>query len=115
MPSRSNPNTPTSQKRKTASVLKSKRRNTQRLAHNKITKPTPRTSQAIRRAAPLSRKKARKVEKKVGFAKKRKLEEEMGEVAMKDVENEGKNMREKKESAGAKGDEQMGMDVDEVA
>ncbi|CAF9907297.1 MAG: hypothetical protein HETSPECPRED_007093 [Heterodermia speciosa] len=115
MPSRSNPNTPSSQKRKTASVLKSKRRHTQRLAHNKITKPTPRTSQAIRRAAPLSNKKARKLEKKTAFARKRKLEEEMGEVEMKDVDKEGKNMREKTEPAGKKGEEDMTMDVDAVA
>lgn len=113
MPSRSNPNTPTSQKRKTASVLKSKRRNTQRIAHNRVTKPTPHTSQAIRRAAPLSNKKARKVGRKIGFAKKRKLEE-MGEVEMKDVEKEGRNMREKK-SLDAKGDGGTKMDVDNVA
>lgn len=84
MPSRSNPNTPTAQKRKTARTLKNKRQHTQRLAHNKITKPTPRTSQAIRKAAPLSRKKAKKIEKKIGYAKKRAMEE-AGEVEMKDV------------------------------
>lgn len=114
MPSRSNPNTPSSQKRKAASALKSKRRHTQRLAHNKITKPTPRTSQAIRKAAPLSKKKARKVEKKINFARKKHLEEELGEVEMRDVEKEGKNMREKKENAGEQGDDEMRMDVDEV-
>ena len=112
MPSRSNPNTPSSQKRKTASALKSKRRNTQRLAHNKVTKPTPHTSQAIRRAAPLSNKKARKVGRKIGFAKKRKLEE-MGEVEMGDVEKEGRNMREK--ISNSKGDGETKMDVDDVA
>jgi hypothetical protein len=83
MPSRSNPNTPTSLKPKTARTLKSKRQNTQRLARNKITKPTPRTSQAIRQAAPLSRKKARKVDKKTGHARHRAMEE-AGEVEMKD-------------------------------
>ena len=92
MPSRSNPNTPSSQKRKTASTLKSKRLHTQRLARNKITKPTPRTSQALRQAAPLSKKKARKLEKKLGFAKQREMEA-MGEVAMKDVDNLGKKGR----------------------
>ena len=115
MPSRSNPNTPSSQKRKTAATIKSKRRNTQRLARNKITKPTPRTSQAIRRAAPLSNKKARKVGKKIGFARKRKLEEELGEVEMKDVEKEGRNMREKKEGTAARDDGETKMDVDDVA
>ena len=115
MPSRSNPNTPSSQKRKTASVLKSKRRHTQRLAHNKITKPTPRTSQAIRRAAPLSNKKARKVEKKIGFARKRKLEEDMREVEMKDVDKQGQNMRGRKEPTSKKAEEDMTMDVDDVA
>lgn len=71
MPSRSNPNTPTSLKPKTAGVLKSKRRQTQRLARNKSTKATPRTSQALRQAAPLSNKKAKKVEKKIGHARRR--------------------------------------------
>ena len=115
MPSRSNPNTPSSAKRKTASVLKAKRRNTQRLASQKVTKPTPRTSQAIRRAAPHSRKKTRKIEKKIGFARKRKLEE-MGEVEMRDVEKEGRNMREKMDDGDGKGaHESTKMDVDDGA
>ena len=94
MPSRSNPNTPSSQKRKTASTLKTKRLHTQRLARNKITKPTPRTSQALRQAAPLSKKKARKLEKKLGFAKRREMEA-MGGVEMKDVDSLGKKGRRK--------------------
>ena len=85
MPSRSNPNTPRSQRPKTARTLRSKRQNTQRVARDKITKPAPRTSQAIRKAAPLSRKKARKLDKKIGYAKQRAMEE-TGEVEMKDVE-----------------------------
>lgn len=85
MPSRSNPNTPTSLKPKTARTLKSKRQNAQRLARSKITKPTPRTSQAIRQAAPLSRKKARKLDKKIGHARHRAMEK-AGEVEMKDLE-----------------------------
>ena len=89
MPSRSNPNTPSSLKRKVASNVKSKRQHSQRLAHNKVTKPTPRTSQALRQSAPLSKKKARKIEKKVGFAKRRKMEA-MGEVEMRDVDAVGK-------------------------
>ena len=84
MPSRSNPNTPSASKRKTAHTLKTKRQNTQRLNRNKITKPTPTTSQALRRAAPLSRKKAKKMERKEGFARRRRMEE-MGEVEMRDV------------------------------
>ncbi|KAL8822951.1 MAG: hypothetical protein Q9191_006326, partial [Dirinaria sp. TL-2023a] len=51
--------------------------------------PTPRTSQALRQAAPLSKKKTRKMEKKIGFAKRRQMEA-MGEVEMKDVNNLGK-------------------------
>ena len=114
MPSRSNPNTPSALKRKTASVLKSKRRNTQRLAQNRITKPTPRTSQAIRKAAAPSKKKAHKLERKIGYARKRKMEEELGEVEMRDIENEGKNMRDKKTKEGTteKGDETVKMDLD---
>ncbi len=44
----------------------------------------------MRRAAPLSRKKAKKVERQEGFARRRKMEE-MGEVEMKDVGVEEKN------------------------
>ena len=69
---------------KAACPLKSKRQETKRLAKSKITKPTPRTSQALRKAAPLSRKKAKKVEKKIGYARRRAMEE-AGEVEMKDV------------------------------
>ena len=85
MPSRSNPNTPSSSKRKTAHTLKTKRQNTQRLTRNKITKPTLRTSQALRRAAPPSGKKAKKLERNEGFARRRKMEE-MGEVEMRDAD-----------------------------
>ena len=88
MPSRSNPNTPSSSKRKTARTLKTKRQNAQRLTHNKVAKPAARTSQALRRAAPLSRKKAKKLERKEGFARRRRMEE-MGEVEMKDVDDAG--------------------------
>ena len=103
MPSLSNPNTPSSRKPKGARVLKSKRQHSQRLASNKITKPTPHTSQAIRKAAPLSRKKARKLDKKIGFAKKRAMEE-TGEVEMKDGDDVKRVTKD--ESADAK------MDVD---
>ena len=85
MPSRSNPNTPSSLRPKAARTIRSKRQKIQQIARNKIAKPAPRTSQAIRKAAPLSRKKARKLDKKVGFAKQRAMEE-TGEVEMKDVE-----------------------------
>ncbi|CAF9916759.1 hypothetical protein IMSHALPRED_003287 [Imshaugia aleurites] len=110
MPSRSNPNTPTSQKPKTARTLKSKRQQTQRLAKNKITKPTPRTSQAIRKAAPLSKKKAKKVEKKIGYARKRAMEA-AGEVEMKDVVDFDDGKREK---VGRKGFDVVDMEVDGV-
>lgn len=54
--------------------------------------------------------------KKIGFARKRKLEEELGEVEMRDMEKEGRNMREKKkEGTGINGDEELKMDVDDVA
>lgn len=111
MPSRSNPNTPTAQKRKTARTLKTKRQHTQRLAQNKITKPTPRTSQAIRKAAPLSRKKAKKIERKIGYARKRAMEE-AGEVEMKDVADfEGKAGKSSdKEVRGGKDDADMEVD-----
>ena len=112
MPSRSNPNTPTALKRKTARTLKSKRQQIQRLAQNKITKPTPRTSQAIRRAAPLSKKKARKVEKKIGYARKRAMEE-AGEVEMKDVADFDRKTR-KTDEAGREGKYDADMELDGV-
>ncbi len=109
MPSRSNPNTPSSLKRKTASKLQSKRQRTQRLAHNKVTKPTPRTSQALKQSAPLSKKRARKLEKKVGFAQERRMEE-IGDVEMKDVDaGEKKRVEEKLEIVGAP-EEKMNLD-----
>ncbi|KAL9010613.1 MAG: hypothetical protein Q9173_004467 [Seirophora scorigena] len=93
MPSRSNPNTPTKFKRKTAGVLKSKRKHAQHLAliskGNKIGKPVvPRTSQALRQSAPLSRKKARKLDKKEGYTRRRKeLERYLeADVEMKDLD-----------------------------
>ncbi|KAL8799599.1 MAG: hypothetical protein Q9182_005775 [Xanthomendoza sp. 2 TL-2023] len=97
MPSRSNPNVPTKIKRKNASVLKSKRKNNQRLVHNKISKQSaPRTSQALRQAAPLSGKKARKLMKKAGYDQHRKeLQQYLeAEVEMKDLD--GKTAKNKK-------------------
>ncbi|KAI4195025.1 MAG: hypothetical protein LQ350_007441 [Teloschistes chrysophthalmus] len=88
MPSRSNPNVPTKAKRKTASVLKGKRKHSQRLANSKVKKSNPsQTSQALRQNAPLSRKKARKMGKKDGYVKQRKeLEKYLeSEIEMKDL------------------------------
>lgn len=97
---------------KTARPLKSKHQQTQRLAQGKITKPTPRTSQALRKAAPLSRKKAKKLEKKIGYAKKRAMEE-AGEVEMKDVADfDGKVGKSDKVVREGKGD--VDMEVDRV-
>ena len=110
MPSRSNPNTPSSLKVKTARTIKTKRQNTQRLARNKISKPTPRTSQAMRKAAPLSRKKARKLDKKMGYAKRRAMEKE-GEVEMKDVEQAESTRTRDKDT---RDEEEMRMEVDDV-
>ncbi|KAI4179904.1 MAG: hypothetical protein L6R41_007573 [Letrouitia leprolyta] len=93
MPSCSNPNTPTKFKRKTASTLKSKRRHIKHLctADNKAKvnkNAIPRTSQAIRQNASLSRKKARKLEKKERYTRQRKELEKFleAEVEMKDME-----------------------------
>ena len=111
MPSRSNPNTPSSRKPKTARVLKSKRQHTQRLAANKITKPTARTSQALRQSAPISNKKARKLEKKIGYAKKRAMEEAR-EVEMKDIDDvkRSKNAVEK----GTEDNAEMRMEIEDI-
>ena len=111
MPSRSNPNTPSSSKRKTAHTLKTKRQNTQRLTCNKITKPTATTSQALRRAAPLSKKKARKLERNANFARKRKMVK-MREVEMKDVDAVGK--KKGKTEEGGKSDELLAEEKMEV-
>ncbi|KAI4243019.1 MAG: hypothetical protein L6R40_003710 [Gallowayella cf. fulva] len=111
MPSRSNPNMPSKAKRKTASVLTSKRKNNQRLVNNKISKQiTPRTSQALRQAAPLSRKKARKLMKKGGYDQQRKELEQFleAEVEMKDLD--GKAAR--KQTNAETGKEDVEMEVD---
>ena len=114
MPSRSNPNIPSASKRKTAHTLKTKRQNAQRLAHNRITKPTAKTSQALRRAAPLSRKKAKKLERNAGFARRRKMEE-MGEVEMRDVDGLGEKKGKADEGGKSEGlVEEEKMEVDGV-
>ena len=71
MPSRSNPNTPTAQKRKSAAVLRKKRKKTQRLvtlsnrtdAKGAVRK-VPKTSQALRKVSGEKRKKMRAAERK---------------------------------------------------
>ncbi|KAL9580426.1 MAG: hypothetical protein Q9212_004499 [Teloschistes hypoglaucus] len=91
MPSRSNPNVPSKAKRKTASVLKGKRKRSQRVANSKVKKSAlSQTSQALRQNAPLSRKKARKMGKKDGYAKQRQeLEKYLeSEIEMKDLNGE---------------------------
>lgn len=115
MPSRSNPNTPTKFKRKTASLLKSKRKHTQHLAliskGNKIGKPAaPRTSQALRQSAPLSRKKARKLDKKESYTRRRKeLERYLeADVEMKDLD--GKAAKRKDGAKTEKGSQAMEID-----
>ncbi|KAL8920669.1 MAG: hypothetical protein Q9208_006151 [Pyrenodesmia sp. 3 TL-2023] len=110
MASRSNPNTPAKSRRKTAGVLKSKRRHLQRLTtaqrDQKISKQNiPRTSQALRQAAPLSRKKARKLDKKGGYTRQREELEKLleSEVEMKDLDGKaakGKDERDKAEEEG---------------
>ncbi len=110
MPSRSNPNTPSSLRPKAARTIRSKRQNTQRIARNKVTKPAPRTSQAIRKAAPLSRKKARKLDKKIGYAKQRAMEE-TGEVEMKDIEEAKSTSNDPKDYSGDTQEARMELDA----
>lgn len=71
---------------------------------------TPQSSAAIRKAAPLSNKKARKLEKKMGYARRRALEDEFDrrEVEMRDVKERGSE----KEDGGRAGEERMDVDVD---
>ncbi|KAL8998337.1 MAG: hypothetical protein Q9169_002550 [Polycauliona sp. 2 TL-2023] len=111
MPSRSNPNMPTKAKRKTASVLKNKRKKNQRLASNKISKQTvPRTSQALRQAAPLSGKKVRKLMKKKGYTQSRKeLQDYLdAEVEMKD--HDAKAATKQNQASEKKADAAMDLD-----
>ena len=118
MPSRSNPNTPSSLKPKTARTLKTKRQKTQRIVRSRLSKSAPRTSQAIRRAAAPSQKKARKQERKQRFARLRRMAE-LGEVEMKDLDADptGDTKKEKRKAVDdiAKADEgTLAMDVDEA-
>ena len=114
MPSRSNPNTPSHAKAKTASVLKSKRKHNQRSVKNRVNKPSvPRTSQALRKAALLSRKKARKLEKKDGYARQRKEMAQYleADVDMKDIDQ--KEARKSKQADIGAGTVKMDLDVAE--
>ncbi|MCJ1336303.1 hypothetical protein MMC09_001579 [Bachmanniomyces sp. S44760] len=107
--SKLNANTPAKLKRRAVHHQKIKRKHTARLIASKrakeipqpdgttiIKRKTPRTSQALRQAAPWSKKKARKMERKIGFESERKRKEEatigasndVEEVSMSDVEEE---------------------------
>ncbi|KAL8763306.1 MAG: hypothetical protein Q9184_000862 [Pyrenodesmia sp. 2 TL-2023] len=114
MASRSNPNTPARSRRKTAGILKSKRKHIQRLttAHRdqKISKQNvPRTSQALRQAASLSRKKARKLDRNGGYARQREELEKFleSEVEMKDLDGKLSKGNDEQDKA-----EEEGMQVD---
>ncbi|KAL9604661.1 MAG: hypothetical protein Q9219_000381 [cf. Caloplaca sp. 3 TL-2023] len=116
MPSRSNPNVPSKYKRKTASVLKNKRKHIKRLAASDnvamVSKRTaPRTSQAIRQSAPLSRKKARKLEKKEAYTRQRKELEKYLEADFEMRDVEGKNTRRDRRADGV-GKESEKMEID---
>ena len=72
-----------------------KRQKGQRLASKtSSTVPTPRTSQALRKAAPISAKRARKLETKKLHARNRAIESalEAGEVEMRDVSSKEKKV-----------------------
>jgi hypothetical protein len=91
MAHRSNPNTPSASRRLSARKIKSKRvkgavAGARRAEGGGIAK-VPRTSQALRQSAPLSKKKAKKLERQMGYDAKRKeeAEREKSEVEMKDV------------------------------
>ena len=88
MPSHTNPNTPSSAKPRRRAAQNAKRRRTAKQRIAKSNK-TPRTSAAIRKAAPPSNKKARKLDRKMGYAKQRALEDEFErrEVEMRDVKD----------------------------
>lgn len=119
MPSRSNPNTPSSQRRKTAHQIKSKRKRTQRLVTSSRRVSSsggvaklPRTSQALRQTAPLSGKRKKKLEKKLGFDRARKEEEERKETAGEEVEMRDVDAdKRKREYEEVKGEEVV-MEVD---
>ncbi len=88
MPSRNNPNVPAALKPRTAHKIKIKRQKGQRAARkNSNTTPARRTSQAVRKAAPVSAKKARKLETKKLHARNRAIEEALreSEVEMRDA------------------------------
>ncbi|KAL8940189.1 MAG: hypothetical protein Q9216_002940 [Gyalolechia sp. 2 TL-2023] len=115
MPSRSNPNVPSKLKPKTASTLKSKRKHIKHLStldnKAKVSKRAiPRTSQGLRQAASLSRKKARKMEKKEGYTRQRKETEKLlkADVEMRDMD--GKKAAKGENTAMGKGEEAMEVD-----
>ena len=116
MPSTSNPNTPTASKGRAAAATKNKRKHTRRLATASRVAKKPQTSQQLRQAAPLSRKKARKLEKKEGYARQRMMQA-TGEVEMKDVYPQQGNEAKRRKLGGAQQTSEnvdSAMDVDAV-
>ncbi|MCJ1430757.1 hypothetical protein MMC27_000107 [Xylographa pallens] len=112
MPSRSNPNTPSALKKKSAAVLKSKRKNTQRIVKkSKASRITPSggvgkirgTSQAIRKEEARRRKVVRE-------EKKGKKGERMEGVEVQGAEGGDKNGAVGRE--GESKDREVGMEVD---
>ena len=110
MPSHTNPNTPKSFKPRHAAARKAKRLRVSKQRAARSSTSTPASSAAIRKAAPLSNKKARKLEKKMGHARRRALEDEFErrEVEMRDVKEPGSARKEGKELD----EERMDVDVD---
>ena len=109
MPSHTNPNKPSTLKPRHVAATKAKRKRQSK----RVNDSAPKTSQAIRKAAPLSKKKARKLEKKIGYARQRAVEEEFEkrEVEMRDVAERTKESRDGR----AKGQEEELMDLDGIS
>ncbi|MCJ1351016.1 MAG: hypothetical protein MMC33_000998 [Icmadophila ericetorum] len=124
MANRSNPNTPAKSKPLAASKLRTKRQSTQKRLQKvrAITSGTTagrivkRSSQAIRRAAPLSGKKARKVERQRGYERSRKGMDKEGDVIVKDADvvesKTSKGKGKAKAKAEETGAEVANMDID---
>ncbi|MCJ1316431.1 hypothetical protein MMC15_001752 [Xylographa vitiligo] len=115
MPSRSNPNTPSALKKKSAAVLKSKRKNTQRIVKkSKASRTTPAgrvgkirgTSQAIRKEEARRRKLGREEKK----GKKGERMEGVEVQGREGVDGNGDVERGGEEGGGKEGE--MGMEVD---
>ncbi|KAI9818874.1 MAG: hypothetical protein M1827_007695 [Pycnora praestabilis] len=115
MPSRSNPNVPTSQKRKANRSKVRKAKSSHLVTHNKIAKTSARGAGSNGMGAPVSKKKAKKLQTKANNVRRREVERAMAETGEIDMRDAPAQTRSKGTAKKYYNEEGVRMDVDEVA